>query len=684
MKSYISHIMIAAVLLSAVPAFSAGESDTRRMIELVNDYWISEHSSAPGYSWDNAAYYVGNNEAYFTTGIEAYKDYSVKWAEHNAWKGHGEKDSSKWSNSNVYHADNQTCFQVYADFYNVDGDYSKISRAIEVVGTQATTDKVDYWWWCDALFMAMPVFTKLYRITGDEKYSDKLYEYFVWTRDLLYDSESRLFFRDKSFVNSKIGGNKNFWARGNGWVFAGLSMVLRDMPENWKYRDYFLSVYLDMADGIASCQKLDSEGNGFWTQSMLANYPLSSDNPEGYETSGTAFMTYGLLYGINAGLLTEQRYIDAAMRGVSYIKNVAVNDEGLVGYCQEIGSAATKATAKGTTQNFGVGAVLLALCELYRYEGAMTNDLQPYVQRRLNNTVVLKRGGNYVFSGGEVKPTDCSAFYTMTGTLYVPLRAVAEGLGFRVGWNNGETVMSNSLLSAKVTKGSNLVYVDGVPVEMSANVITANSRTCVPLDFFELALGKNVEITTLVDSEGLSSALIYIGYKEDNFLPSESAAERLLLGALFAGDFPVREAQGERKLGANIPELANPKRIPIVSASAKQIPEPENPPTNAFDGDISTRYAATDFDAVFDLGSVKYVDKLLLSFWKYNERTTSFAVSVSSDGLNYTQLFSGNTVMGERFVEASAARDVRYVRVEGFGNSINNWTSLLEIVPLGK
>jgi len=43
------------------------------------------------------------------------------------------------------------------------------------VDLMTNTDKISDWNWIDALQMAMPVFAKLTRITGDKKYSERLF-----------------------------------------------------------------------------------------------------------------------------------------------------------------------------------------------------------------------------------------------------------------------------------------------------------------------------------------------------------------------------------------------------------------------------------------------------------------------------------------------------------------------------
>ena len=58
-------------------------------------------------------------------------------------------------------------------------DAYKIARAIEVMDYQVKNSATDYWWWADALYMVMPVYTKLYKVTGNEQYLD-LYDYYFF------------------------------------------------------------------------------------------------------------------------------------------------------------------------------------------------------------------------------------------------------------------------------------------------------------------------------------------------------------------------------------------------------------------------------------------------------------------------------------------------------------------------
>ena len=343
------------------------------IVQKVNDAYQATHSPEVRAFWDDAAYFTGNMEAYRLTGNARYLEYSDKWARHNKWSGATEKDQSKWlykqygeSMQHVQFGDWQICFQTYLDMYRMNPDAYKIARAIEVMDYQVKNSATDYWWWADALYMVMPVYTKLYKVTGNEQYLDQLYANYKYADDLMWDKESHLYFRDGKYIypaHKTDLGKKDFWARGDGWVLAGLAKVLADMPADYKHRPFFVERFQQLAEAVAACQQKE----GYWTRSIL-----DPEQAVGPETSGTAFFTYGLLWGMNHGLLDKAKYQPVTDLAWKYLTTVALQADGTVGYVQPIGEKAIKGqqlTAKNTA-NFGTGAMLLAACEKVRFDDA--------------------------------------------------------------------------------------------------------------------------------------------------------------------------------------------------------------------------------------------------------------------------------------------------------------------------
>lgn len=350
--------------------------EVRKIIDKVNQYWQSENKPEVRSFWDNAAYHTGNMEAYFLTGNEAYRQYSEAWAKYNEWKGAKSNDRSKWkysygeSDDYVLFGDYQICFQTYADLYNIAPEDYKIRRIREVMEYQMSTTQNDYWWWSDGLYMVMPVMTKMYKITHNKLYLDKLYEYIMYSDNIMFDKDENLYYRDAKYVypeHKSVNGKKDFWARGDGWVFAGLAKVLKDLPEDYKHYDFFVTKFQNMAKAVASIQQPE----GYWTRSMM-----DPEHAPGPETSGTAFFTYGFLWGMNNGYLDEVTYKPVVEKAWRYLSKTALQKNGAVGYVQPIGEKAIpgQIVDSKSTANFGVGAFLLAACEYVRYLEAPKNQ----------------------------------------------------------------------------------------------------------------------------------------------------------------------------------------------------------------------------------------------------------------------------------------------------------------------
>lgn len=350
-------------------AIKESKADVLNIITRVNDYWQANNPQHGRAFWDNAAYHTGNMEAFSITKNENWRKYSEAWAKHNQWKGAKSDERSDWkynygeTDDHVLFGDWQICFQTYADLYQLQPADHKITRAREVMEYQMGTGANDYWWWADGLYMVMPVMTKLYRITGNKTYLDKLYEYFSYASSIMYDREAKLYYRDEKYVYPKhksVNGKKDFWARGDGWVFAGLAKVLKDLPQDDSHRKEYMKKYREMAKALVKLQQPE----GYWTRSMM-----DPQHAPGPESSGTAFFTYGLFWGINNGYLSKKACLPAAVRAWNYLVNTALQPSGRIGYIQPIGEKAIpgQVVDANSTSNFGVGAFLLAASELSRF-----------------------------------------------------------------------------------------------------------------------------------------------------------------------------------------------------------------------------------------------------------------------------------------------------------------------------
>ena len=315
--------------------------------------------------WTNGALYTGMMAWAQVAEDPKYMDWLYRIGRRYVWQPY----------FRMYHADDVVVSQMYLDMYLQKKDDPASYRILGP--TQARLDYVvkhpsqgtlllDYgdaqtlerWSWCDALFMAPPVYVKLANITDDDSYLAFMDKEYKATYDFLYDKEEHLFYRDHRFfpeLKREANGQKIFWGRGNGWVMGGLVSILRDLPHDSPYRSFYEKLFVEMAEKVAACQG----ESGFWHASMLdhESYP----NPE---SSSSGFFCYALAYGIHAGLLNREKYEPVVTQAWQALVS-AVFADGKLGWVQPIGEDPKKVTAE-MTEVYGVGAFLLAGTEMLR------------------------------------------------------------------------------------------------------------------------------------------------------------------------------------------------------------------------------------------------------------------------------------------------------------------------------
>lgn len=307
--------------------------------------------------WTNGALYRGMLMWGEYSGYKPCEDFVMALGEKNSW-GLPPRE---------YHADDICAGHSYIELYKKYGkpemiakvkeraDHVKANPSPAPMHIKAPNGK-DRWSWCDALFMAPPVYALLAQVTGDKSYLDFMNEEFYACMVALYDAEHRLWFRDGTYVKKhEANGEPVFWGRGNGWVFAALPMLLETVPETDLCYPFYLKMFKDMATAVVKCQ----DSHGSWHASML--------DPEAYpvpENSASGFFVYGLAWGVNNGILTDAVYKKAAKSGWKALKS-HVNADGRLGYVQPIG-ASPKAVSPESTEVYGVGAFLCAATEMSR------------------------------------------------------------------------------------------------------------------------------------------------------------------------------------------------------------------------------------------------------------------------------------------------------------------------------
>jgi unsaturated rhamnogalacturonyl hydrolase len=311
--------------------------------------------------WVRGAFFAGVMAASETTGNPRYLDAAMEISERNDWQ----------PGPRPRHADDHCIAQTYAKIFLAERDPKMIEATVarfdEMIaeprpGPEMGWAEDDNWSWCDALFMAPPTMALIAEATGDPQYLDLMNTMWWETYDYLYDPEEHLWYRDGRFVIQTDGsgprtpsGQKIFWSRGNGWVFAGLALLLEHMPTDYPERPRFEALFRDMAATLIRIQGKD----GLWRSSLLDpdEYPIP-------ESSGSGFFVYGLAWGLNNGLLDSATYQTAVREGWRGL-NWALQPSGKLGWVQQIGYDPRSVTADDSME-YGTGAFLLAGSEILK------------------------------------------------------------------------------------------------------------------------------------------------------------------------------------------------------------------------------------------------------------------------------------------------------------------------------
>ena len=362
-KRLITYLLLTAAILGAPVSAEAGKRDTQianRVAQWQIDNfgrYLSKGDRRSDQHWANGALYRGMLTWADVSGYKPCEEFVLEIGRRNGWR----------MGRRQYHADDICVGQAYLMLYQRYGDTAMLrpvlQRADSVIAFPAKTklhikakNGSKRWSWCDALFMAPPVYALLTRITGDPKYLQFMNSEFYASTAALYDPAERLYYRDARFIRKREkNGEKVFWSRGNGWCYAALAILLETVPETDPTYGYYRRLFVEMSESVVACQ----DRKGSWHPSML--------DPEAYpmpENSASGFFTYGLAWGVNRGILTGSAYRKAARQGWKALCS-HVRSDGRLEYVQPIGGSPASAT-RDMTEVYGVGAFLMAASEIVK------------------------------------------------------------------------------------------------------------------------------------------------------------------------------------------------------------------------------------------------------------------------------------------------------------------------------
>jgi rhamnogalacturonyl hydrolase YesR len=336
-----------------------------------NDYFMQKwpdvgktiitNKERPSNIWTRSVYYEGLMALHEIYPKENLYDYAFNWAEFHKW---GFNNGSSTRN-----ADNYCAAQTYIDLYNLQPDAKKLKTTKACLNMLLNTPQLDDWSWIDAIQMGMPVFAKMGVLEKDNRYYEKMYQMYMYSRNNqgdhgLFNPKDGLWWRDADFdpPYKEPNGEDCYWSRGNGWVIAALAKVLTIIPANAPHREQYVKDLKTMAEALIKVQRAD----GFWNVSL--HDPTNFGEKE---TSGTALFVYGITYGINSGILKKETYLPVIQKAWNAMTKESLHDNGFLGFLQSTGKEPKDGQPLSYDkipdfEDYGLGCFLLAGSEVYK------------------------------------------------------------------------------------------------------------------------------------------------------------------------------------------------------------------------------------------------------------------------------------------------------------------------------
>lgn len=311
--------------------------------------------------WTRTVYYEGLLALYSIYPDTEYYAYAYQWGDFHKW--------GMWRGTTTRHADNYACGQVYIDMYNLCPKPEILLNVKSNLNMLVNTPQINEWWWIDAIQMGMPGFAKMGKLTGEQKYFDKMWQMYEYTRNQhgehgMFNQKDGLWWRDQDFdpPYKEPNGEDCYWSRGNGWVYAALVRVLDEIPANEVHHQDYINDFLTMSKAIKACQRED----GFWNVSLH-----DPNHFGGKELTGTSLFVYGMAWGIRNGLLDRDEYLPIVLKAWNAMVKDAVHPDGFLGYVQGTGKEPKDGQpvtydSKPDFDDFGTGCFLLAGSEIYK------------------------------------------------------------------------------------------------------------------------------------------------------------------------------------------------------------------------------------------------------------------------------------------------------------------------------
>jgi len=466
---YQKYPSVTATPFSLLDGYTIKDETIKDVIRKTAEYQLKEYGpKIPIQDWLVGTFYSSFVAAYQVTGDDWYLNQAFHWGELSGW------DIRKPLN-----ADDVCPGQTYLDLYFIKKDpkiYETLNKKLspyldrDVIlpgekhedqkGNLALTGR-NTWSWCDALYMAPPVYARMGKATGDVRYYEMLHRLYWDAVDFLYAPDEKLFHRNskEQTENERTpNGKKVYWGRGNGWVIGGLARLIEFLPDSDPMKVKYIQLFQDLAYSLARYQMED----GLWRASV--------NDPEWIsikETSGSAFYVFAMAKGINEGWLPKEYFLPVVLKGWSGLMG-CVTPEGKLGYSQIVAGSPHEVRPEDS-KDYAVGAFILAGTEMLKLKPEQ--DLKAMISTDFQPRLVAKDGAwtwyndervifhNNIFYAGYVKRDGKSAYTAYSVEKWSSCHAQKEKILSSWNWSDDHNnpaflpLKDNRILACYATHG---------------------------------------------------------------------------------------------------------------------------------------------------------------------------------------------------------------------------------------
>ncbi|PIB34033.1 hypothetical protein BFP72_00600 [Reichenbachiella sp. 5M10] len=255
--------------------------------------------------------------------------------------------------------------------------------------------------------------------------------------------------------------------------------------------------------------------------------------------------------------------------------------------------------------------------------------------------------------------------------------------GFESNWSGWEDT-DPSATSSDSHSGSKSAKITGSGGKVEQDVsVTANTN--YTLSAYVLEAGT---IGAQVGSNNYSDGGDYSDWTKVSVSFNSGSNTTITIYAAYNGDtgrfddFELAEGSGSGTTDPVEPtEPTTEGELSISNVSASE--DDGNVPANTLDGDLGTRWSANGSGQyiTYDLGASQTVSSVKAAWYKGDQRSSSFKISVGQSTSTLVEVYSGSSSGSSTDLETYnfESTSARYVRITGLGNSSNSWNSITEV-----